>query len=268
MGILRKLKRNKRFKEADLFYVLMSLLAIWRHLTKQVNGKYIALFNLRNVYLSPEGYVKMYPFPITLDYVSSPLRPKKSLSLARTNSIVESEEVEVVITPKKVGKVDSRLLFDTPSQVPRQLTENDSLRDIGVILLQLVLLNKESNEIEEFSTEKQAQLLLHLCSQGLLSLSLKDILMKLLLDYKNTSFNELNSMIEVYRSDQDRPVSTNIKLEDGPEFAEAKEGEDVERDKETGRDSSKTHSLKRLGEHGHLRAGSIGVLSKKSSRKS
>ena len=94
-----------------------------------------------------------------------------------------------MVTPKKGGKVESRLLFDTPSQVPRQLTEKDSLRDIGVILMQLILLNKETNEIEEFSIQKQAQLLLHLCSQGLLSLSLKDILMKLLLDYKNTSFN-------------------------------------------------------------------------------
>ncbi len=32
MGILRKLQRNKRFKEADLFYILSSLLEIWKHI--------------------------------------------------------------------------------------------------------------------------------------------------------------------------------------------------------------------------------------------
>ena len=92
MAIMRKINRVRRFKEADVFYVAKSLLDIWSHISEVMNGRYVQLFNLKNVYLSPEGYVKMYPFPIEIDFVSSPLKPKK---LSKPGSMIESEEVEL-----------------------------------------------------------------------------------------------------------------------------------------------------------------------------
>lgn len=92
-AISRKLELNRRFKEADLFYVFNCLLEIWNNLNDVLYNKHIDLFNLKNVFLSPEGYVKMYPFPIDLDFVSSPLRPKKTHS--HTKSFLQHEEVQM-----------------------------------------------------------------------------------------------------------------------------------------------------------------------------
>lgn len=99
MAIHRKLKRNKRFKEADFFYVLASLLHIWKHINQFLTHKYVELFNIKNVFLSPEGYVKMYPFPIDIDFVSSPLKPKKTHSY--TQSLLLNEEVHMEMSLKK-----------------------------------------------------------------------------------------------------------------------------------------------------------------------
>lgn len=57
-------------------------------------------------------------------------------------------------------------------------------------------------------------------------------------------------MIDLYKGDMDKPISTTIKLEDGPEFVEPKEIE-------------KTYNLKRLSEHKNLKTGIISIMSKK-----
>ena len=136
MAIMKKVERNRRFKEADIFYVFRALLDIWKHISEELNGKYVELFNLKNVYLSPEGFVKMYPFPIEIDFVSSPLKPRRKKGLG---SILESEEVQVEVSPKKVQRSAS---INSPYKIVRQLSDKDSLKDIGIILYQLVFLNK------------------------------------------------------------------------------------------------------------------------------
>ena len=68
MAIDKKLIRNRRFKEADIFYVLKSLLDIWRYISEEMQNKYVQLFDIKNIYLTPEGYVRMYPFPIDIEF--------------------------------------------------------------------------------------------------------------------------------------------------------------------------------------------------------
>ena len=66
MAIDKKLIRNRRFKEADIIYVFKGLLDIWRHISEELNNKYVQLFDIRNIYLTPEGYIRVYPFPIDI----------------------------------------------------------------------------------------------------------------------------------------------------------------------------------------------------------
>ena len=91
--------------------------------------------------------------------------------------------------------------------------------------------------------------------QGQISHELKDILMMLFLNFREVTFEELSMRIENYRGNLDKAISTNIKLEDGPElFLENKEVE-------------KSHNLKRLSEHKNLKVGMISILSKSKSLK-
>ena len=60
-------------------------------------------------------------------------------------------------------------------------------------------------------------------------------------------------MLENYREEFDKAVSTNIKLEDGPEILESRE-------------EDKKDNLRRLSEHKNLKVGMISILSKKSSK--
>lgn len=140
MAIERKILRGKRFKESDIFYVLKSLIDIWKFISENVYNKYVSLFNINNVFLSPEGYVKIYPFPIDLNFVSSPLKP--SGKFIRSNSLMENEEVQVEFSPKKSSTITSEHNISSPRKLIKQINEKDNLRDIGIILLQLVTLNK------------------------------------------------------------------------------------------------------------------------------
>ena len=70
--------------------------------------------------------------------------------------------------------------------------------------------------------------------QGQISNELKDILLMLLLRFREATVEELMMRIDSYRGNLEKAISTNIKLEDGPElFLENKEVE-------------KSHNLKRL----------------------
>lgn len=118
MAIERKITRGKCFKEGDIFYVLKSLVDIWKYISDHLHNKYVTLFNIKNVYLSPEGYVKMYPFPIDLDFVSSPLRPASKIS--RSSSLMENEEVQIDFSPKKSSIATSEHLISSPRRVAKQ----------------------------------------------------------------------------------------------------------------------------------------------------
>lgn len=116
MAIQRKLKRNKRFREPDFFYVLSSLLNIWKHINEFLSNKYLEIFNIKNVFLSPEGYVKMFPFPIDIDFVSSPLKPKKH---SATHSLILNEELHMEMSLKKT---EPNSIACSPVKSLRQLT--------------------------------------------------------------------------------------------------------------------------------------------------
>ncbi len=63
-AIACKLEREKHFKEADLFYIMDSLLKVGDKLNNILGKSYKGLFKPYKVYLSTEGYVKMYPFQL------------------------------------------------------------------------------------------------------------------------------------------------------------------------------------------------------------
>ncbi len=70
----------------------------------------------------------------------------------------------------------------------KQLTDKDNLKDIGMILLQLILLNKELDEISDIPLEKQIELLNQFENQQSISAYFKDIIITLLSRYKETSY--------------------------------------------------------------------------------
>ena len=47
-------------------------------MSDEVNGKYVQVFDIRNIYLTPEGYVRVYPFPIDIEFESSPMKLKRA----------------------------------------------------------------------------------------------------------------------------------------------------------------------------------------------
>jgi hypothetical protein len=59
-----KLNREKHFKEADLFYIMINLLQVGEKLNNILGKTYKGLFKVYKVYLSTEGYVKLYPFQL------------------------------------------------------------------------------------------------------------------------------------------------------------------------------------------------------------
>jgi hypothetical protein len=69
--------------------VLNSLLDTWKHINEYLNNKYIEIFTVKHIYITPEGFVKVYPFPIDLGFVSSPLKPKKTTH-SHTHSFLNS----------------------------------------------------------------------------------------------------------------------------------------------------------------------------------
>ena len=76
----------------------------------------------------------------------------------------------------------------TPNKSLKQLTQKDNLRDIGMILLQLVLLNKEGEEVLELPLYRQTELLQQLENQQFISKQLKDIMTIILSKYKETNY--------------------------------------------------------------------------------
>lgn len=53
---------NKNFREADLLYVLTCLTSVLSRFNKVCGDHYKGVFQSDKVYLSTEGYIKMYPF--------------------------------------------------------------------------------------------------------------------------------------------------------------------------------------------------------------
>ncbi len=67
MAIDSKIKRLKRFREGDLVYILFALLSVGRTYESILSNQFCGWFNLNNVYMTPEGFVKVYPFPLNCD---------------------------------------------------------------------------------------------------------------------------------------------------------------------------------------------------------
>lgn len=64
MAVASKLKRFLKFREADLTYVLFSLLSVGKAFNLMMGGQSSGWFNLKNIYITPEGHIKIYPFPL------------------------------------------------------------------------------------------------------------------------------------------------------------------------------------------------------------
>lgn len=99
---------------------------------------YKGLFKTYKVYLSTEGYIKIYPFQLVGIAGNTLIRIQEDLT---TNSST-FQEVEVDTTPKKGGEEE------------RTRNYKNDLKDLGMLIIQLVLLNKG----EDFSTLNKEQL--------------------------------------------------------------------------------------------------------------
>lgn len=124
-----KLKRSLRFKEGDLFYILDSLLSVASIMHEKLGKIYTGLFSLKDVFISPDGFIKIYPYPIEFEVAS------KVGGMRKAHSYTESGNEELVLHL-------SRKTSDTTSSPQKEKNEKDDLKEIGLILLQLILLNK------------------------------------------------------------------------------------------------------------------------------
>ena len=122
-----KQAREKHFKEADLLYIMGSLLHVGEKINSILGKSYRALFKTYKIYLSTEGYVKLYPFQLVGIANNSLIRTQEDLA---TNS---SMEVEVNLTPKKGGEEE------------RSRNYKDDLKDLALLIIQLILLNKDQS---------------------------------------------------------------------------------------------------------------------------
>ena len=66
-----KIEANRQFKEEDLLYVMGNLLTVGDKITSVMGPGYRGLFRASNIFLSFEGYIKVYPF--TLVPINSPV---------------------------------------------------------------------------------------------------------------------------------------------------------------------------------------------------
>ena len=55
------------FRDADLYYILMSLVDVGSKINQIKNIPYLGLFRANKIYLSTEGFIKIYPFKINLE---------------------------------------------------------------------------------------------------------------------------------------------------------------------------------------------------------
>lgn len=82
-AVVGKARRELSFKDSDLMYILESLVSVGQAVQQHTHSQYTGWFgDLDQVYLSPEGFVKIYPFPLTFDPTphSSPVKHAHSRS--------------------------------------------------------------------------------------------------------------------------------------------------------------------------------------------
>ena len=127
-----KQKNQKMFRDADLLYILDSLAAAAHTLTPpDLHHPYQGLFRDHRVFLSTEGFLKVYPFRLHTSPHAS------QLSLAETSQ----ESVDVDYEPPEKEK--SHGCFRTGLS---------DLRDLGFLSAQLCLLESKE-ELEKLSRE-------------------------------------------------------------------------------------------------------------------
>ena len=68
-------KRNcrKMFKDGDLVYIFSSLADAAHRISEHTDNNYLGLFKATKVFLSTEGFVKLYPFRICQQNLTSQL---------------------------------------------------------------------------------------------------------------------------------------------------------------------------------------------------
>jgi len=99
-AISRKLERNQRFKEGDYIYVLEAMLAVVRFFQDIPHKRAFDHFSINNVFITPEGQIRMHPFPVQVESCETPL--KKVSKVQKTpGELLQSEECFVEMSPKK-----------------------------------------------------------------------------------------------------------------------------------------------------------------------
>lgn len=61
-AILCKLANNKMFRDSDLFSILTGLIDVGCRVAQALDKPYHGLFRTDRIYLSTDGFIKVYPF--------------------------------------------------------------------------------------------------------------------------------------------------------------------------------------------------------------
>lgn len=64
MAVKSKFKNEKKFRQADLYYVLSSLLSVSQMMNGIIGSQPCNWFKINRIFISPEGTIKIYPFPL------------------------------------------------------------------------------------------------------------------------------------------------------------------------------------------------------------
>jgi len=60
-----------------------------KFLHENTENNYTGLFSIKNIYLSPEGFIKIYPFPLDFDLHVKGRSPKRNIK--KFHSMIEPE---------------------------------------------------------------------------------------------------------------------------------------------------------------------------------
>lgn len=118
---------------------MLNLLQVGEKITNTLGKTYKGLFKAYKVYLSTEGYIKLYPFQLMGIGMQTITRLQEDTA---TNDSMQLQEVEINVTPKKNGEED------------RTKNYKDDLKDLAILVIQLILLSKK----DDFGSPSKQQL--------------------------------------------------------------------------------------------------------------
>jgi len=125
-----KIANNKMFRDADLFYIMMALIDVGARVSKVLDKPYYGFFKTEKIYLSTDGFIKIYPFRLA----QANLMTQQSLEETSNGSELEAGQTH--------NKHHSEHLK----------TNKSDIKDLAIVMAQLCLLCTKDQQ-EQLSKE-------------------------------------------------------------------------------------------------------------------